>query len=161
MDQRDFLDRISQEFSYIHFPESSWALPSTLSFDVVIIGAGMTGLALAFALKRLGVSKIGLFDRSDGGYEGPWLVFQVSLSWRSFSISGKKSGECCILKAYLLFQLRCDFKPWACKRRYSGIGVGAARLACGIASELFGERWKDYCQRLKDYQTPELGPHLR
>lgn len=69
------LDRISQEFSYINYPESSWVEPSPFSYDVVIIGAGMAGISAAFALKRLGISNIGIFDRSVDGYEGPWATY--------------------------------------------------------------------------------------
>ena len=37
--------------------------------DVAIIGAGMGGLSAAFALKRLGVRNMQLFDRSAEGFE--------------------------------------------------------------------------------------------
>src|SRR5262245_11081020 len=41
--------------------------------DVAIVGAGMAGLSAAFALKRLGVGTVRLFDRACRGREGPWL----------------------------------------------------------------------------------------
>lgn len=69
------MNRISQELSYINYPESSWVVSTVGSFDVVIIGAGMAGIAAAFALKKLGISKIALFDRSKEGYEGPWATY--------------------------------------------------------------------------------------
>jgi cation diffusion facilitator CzcD-associated flavoprotein CzcO len=43
--------------------------------DVAIVGAGMSGLSAAFALKRLGVRNIRLFDRSPAGFEGPWATY--------------------------------------------------------------------------------------
>ena len=43
--------------------------------DVAIIGAGMAGLSAAFALKRLGVRNLRLFDRSPAGFEGPWATY--------------------------------------------------------------------------------------
>jgi cation diffusion facilitator CzcD-associated flavoprotein CzcO len=43
--------------------------------DVAIIGAGMAGLAAAFALKRLGVRNLQVFDRSPEGFEGPWATY--------------------------------------------------------------------------------------
>ncbi len=43
--------------------------------DVAIVGAGMAGLAAAFALKRLGVRNLRIFDRSPQGFEGPWATY--------------------------------------------------------------------------------------
>lgn len=42
--------------------------------DVAIIGAGMAGLAAAFALKCLGVRSLKVFDRAPEGLEGPWVT---------------------------------------------------------------------------------------
>ncbi len=44
-------------------------------YDVAIVGAGMAGLACAFALKRLGITNIVLYDRSPEGLEGPWVTY--------------------------------------------------------------------------------------
>lgn len=43
--------------------------------DVAIVGAGMGGLSAAFALKRLGVRSLRIFDRSPAGFEGPWATY--------------------------------------------------------------------------------------
>ena len=51
--------------------------------DVAIIGAGMGGLAAAFALKRLGVRNMQLFDRSPEGFEGPWATYARMQTLRS------------------------------------------------------------------------------
>ncbi len=42
--------------------------------DVAIIGAGMAGLATAFALKCLAVRSLKVFDRAPEGLEGPWVT---------------------------------------------------------------------------------------
>ena len=42
--------------------------------DVAIIGAGMAGLAAAFALKCLAVRSLRVFDRAPEGFEGPWAT---------------------------------------------------------------------------------------
>jgi cation diffusion facilitator CzcD-associated flavoprotein CzcO len=42
--------------------------------DVAIVGAGMAGLATAFALKCLAVGSLRVFDRSPAGFEGPWAT---------------------------------------------------------------------------------------
>jgi cation diffusion facilitator CzcD-associated flavoprotein CzcO len=53
------------------------------TLDVAIIGAGMGGLAAAFALKRLGVRNMRVFDRSPEGYEGPWVTYARMQTLRS------------------------------------------------------------------------------
>lgn len=82
-----FGDRIANEFDYINFPEGSW-IESSMNqaknqYDVVVIGAGMAGLAASFALKKLGISKIKLFDKSPKGFEGPWITYARMPTLRS------------------------------------------------------------------------------
>ena len=54
-----------------HF-EQDWSPPNMK--PIVIIGAGMAGISAAFELKRLGIRKILLIDKSEKGKEGPWLT---------------------------------------------------------------------------------------
>src|SRR5689334_8571127 len=42
--------------------------------DVVIIGAGLSGLSIAFGLKRQGVVNVLILDARPEGHEGPWLT---------------------------------------------------------------------------------------
>src|SRR5262249_49488643 len=51
--------------------------------DVAIIGAGRGGLATGFALKRLGVRDLRLFDRAPVGFEGPWVTYARMQTLRS------------------------------------------------------------------------------
>lgn len=83
MADSNFRDRLTKELEYINFPEESWVEPSPNSFDVVVIGAGMAGIAASFALKRLGISKIKIFDKSPKGYEGPWATYARMPALRS------------------------------------------------------------------------------
>lgn len=52
--------------------ESDWTPPDMK--PIVIVGAGMAGIAAAFELKRLGISKIILIDKAGAGFEGPWIT---------------------------------------------------------------------------------------
>lgn len=79
----NFKARLAKEFEYINFPEESWVEPSPNQYDVVVVGAGMAGLAASFALKRLGISKIKIFDSSPKGYEGPWATYARMPTLRS------------------------------------------------------------------------------
>lgn len=78
-----FKDRLLKEFEYINYPEQPWIQPSKNQFDIVIIGAGLAGLAASFALKRLGISNIKIFDKSPNGYEGPWVTYARMPTLRS------------------------------------------------------------------------------
>jgi FAD-dependent urate hydroxylase len=51
--------------------------------DVAVVGAGMAGLAAAFALRRLGVRNLRLFDRATSGSEGPWVTYARMQTLRS------------------------------------------------------------------------------
>jgi FAD-dependent urate hydroxylase len=69
-------------------PAKEWLQPTAHPrwgrlLDVAIIGAGMGGLATAFALKRLGVHNIRLFDRAPEGFEGPWVSYARMQTLRS------------------------------------------------------------------------------
>lgn len=43
-------------------------------YDVVIVGAGLSGLSIGFGLKRQGVVNVLLLDARAEGHEGPWLT---------------------------------------------------------------------------------------
>jgi cation diffusion facilitator CzcD-associated flavoprotein CzcO len=51
--------------------------------DVAVIGAGMSGLSAAFALKCLAIRGLRVFDRSPAGFEGPWATFARMETLRS------------------------------------------------------------------------------
>lgn len=52
-------------------------------YDVVIIGAGMAGLAAGAALFKEGIFHIQLFDQNPEGLEGPWLTYARMKTLRS------------------------------------------------------------------------------
>ncbi len=51
--------------------------------DVAVIGAGMSGLSAAFALKCRAIRSLRVFDRSPAGFEGPWATFARMETLRS------------------------------------------------------------------------------
>ena len=51
--------------------------------DVAVVGAGMSGLSAAFALKCLAVRSLKIFDRSPAGFEGPWATYARMETLRS------------------------------------------------------------------------------
>ena len=81
--------RFRRECDLLQVPSSkAWLEPRELPglgavLDVAIVGAGMAGLAAAWALKRLGVANMVLFDRSPEGVEGPWITYARMETLRS------------------------------------------------------------------------------
>jgi FAD-dependent urate hydroxylase len=78
-DQR--LDQLSAavraDLEVLRHPVDPWVVPRTHPsgkhvFDVLVVGAGQSGLAIAFALMRDRVNNIVVLDRRPAGREGPW-----------------------------------------------------------------------------------------
>jgi len=51
--------------------------------DVAVVGAGMSGLSAAFALKCVAIRGLKVFDRSPAGFEGPWATWARMETLRS------------------------------------------------------------------------------
>ena len=71
---------ISENFEMLMYPPKGFMPnrqgPDGKSLcDVLIIGAGMNGLAAAFALRRLGITNIRHIDAGRQGFAGPWLNY--------------------------------------------------------------------------------------
>lgn len=57
--------------------------PFSPNHDVVIIGAGLSGLTVAAALFNEGITNIKLFDENPTGLEGPWVTYARMETLRS------------------------------------------------------------------------------
>ena len=80
--------RIADDLERIAHPRMAWLTPRTApdgrpALDVLIVGAGQSGLAVAFALKRARVDNILLVDKAARGHEGPWLDYARMRTLRS------------------------------------------------------------------------------
>jgi len=53
------------------------------ALDVLVVGAGQSGLATAFGLMRSQVSNILVLDKTEEGQEGPWLTYARMHTLRS------------------------------------------------------------------------------
>ncbi len=51
--------------------------------DVIVIGAGMVGLAAAAALRFAGIERLRVLDRAPAGREGPWVTYARMETLRS------------------------------------------------------------------------------
>jgi hypothetical protein len=72
--------QVRRDLARIAHPRMPWleARPApggTPALDVLIIGAGQSGLAIAFALMRAQVGNVLVIDKAAHGREGPWLTY--------------------------------------------------------------------------------------
>jgi cation diffusion facilitator CzcD-associated flavoprotein CzcO len=80
--------RVHADLAMTAHPSLPWLTPVTApdgskALDVLIVGAGQSGLATAFALKRSCVTNILLVDSAEEGREGPWLTYARMPTLRS------------------------------------------------------------------------------
>lgn len=66
--------------AYLDYPKRAWTRPVTApdgseAADVLVAGAGINGLAVAFLLAREKVARVRVIDAAEEGREGPWLGF--------------------------------------------------------------------------------------
>ncbi len=81
-------DQVRRELTYLSYPARDWMLPryrrGARVVDVLIVGAGQAGLAVAFGLKLDRVSNIRIVDRHPRGRQGPWRGFARMRELRTF-----------------------------------------------------------------------------
>ncbi|WP_083897088.1 NAD(P)-binding domain-containing protein [Azospirillum sp. B506] len=75
--------RLARDFDLLALPPADWVPARDGVLDVAIVGAGMAGLTAAFALRKVGISNIRLFDRAPAGREGPWATYARMETLRS------------------------------------------------------------------------------
>jgi cation diffusion facilitator CzcD-associated flavoprotein CzcO len=79
--------RLRQDLEWLELPAKPWiprrVVASGPVADVVILGAGMCGLAAAASLQLLGIDNIRVLDRAPAGQEGPWVTFARMETLRS------------------------------------------------------------------------------
>jgi cation diffusion facilitator CzcD-associated flavoprotein CzcO len=71
--------RVRRELTYLGYPTKDWTVPhhrdGARVLDVLVVGGGQGGLAIAFALKRERINNVRIVDRNPRGLEGPWRRF--------------------------------------------------------------------------------------
>jgi cation diffusion facilitator CzcD-associated flavoprotein CzcO len=80
--------RVRDDLSRIAHPRLPWLQPRTgpdgkPALDVLIVGGGQSGVAIAFGLMRARVDNILVVDRAARGREGPWLSYARMHTLRS------------------------------------------------------------------------------
>jgi cation diffusion facilitator CzcD-associated flavoprotein CzcO len=79
---------IARDLALIAHPRAPWLQPKTCGgapvLDVLLIGAGQSAMAVAFALLRDKVTNILCIDRAPAGLEGPWMTYARMHTLRSW-----------------------------------------------------------------------------
>ena len=79
--------RVRHDLACLELPGKPWVprrdVVGEPVVDVVIVGAGMCGLAAAASLRFLGVDNIRVLDRAPAGREGPWITYARMETLRS------------------------------------------------------------------------------
>ncbi len=81
-------ERLRHDLELLQYPPSDWVTSRQTAggepvVDVVIVGAGMCGLAACFALRRAGIFNIRILDGGESGREGPWVTYARMETLRS------------------------------------------------------------------------------
>jgi cation diffusion facilitator CzcD-associated flavoprotein CzcO len=81
-------DQVRADLGKTAHPDAAWMTPKLgpddrPALDVLIVGAGQSGLATAFGLLRSQVNNILVLDKSEEGQEGPWLTYARMPTLRS------------------------------------------------------------------------------
>lgn len=79
--------QVARDLTYLDYPARPWVPPRSHAdgpvHDVVIVGGGQAGLAIAFGLMREKVGNILVIDRNPAGQEGPWVTFARMITLRT------------------------------------------------------------------------------
>lgn len=89
--------KLQQDLEYLELPAKPWVLQRSHHGvpvrDVVVIGAGMCGLAATAKLILTGITNIATYDAAPAGREGPWVTFARMETLRSpKSLNGPSLG---------------------------------------------------------------------
>ncbi len=85
----DALDRqVHRDLSAIEVPPAEWMRPrqdpdGRRAYDVIVVGAGLSGLSIGFGLLRQRIDNFIIIDRSEAGSEGPWTTCARMATLRS------------------------------------------------------------------------------
>ncbi len=132
---RDEMDRV-EAFSRVWVQAPSGR--GSPHYNVVICGAGMSGLALAFGLKRRGIEGVALIDQRERGVEGPWRTCARMKTLRSpKSLAGPDLGL-----------------PSLTPRSWCEAAYGEA--AWSSLDRIGREDWMDYLNWFREMTGPEV-----
>jgi cation diffusion facilitator CzcD-associated flavoprotein CzcO len=144
--------RVAYELACLGYPTRDWVPPTRRPdghvHDVVIVGGGQSGVAIAFGLTRERVTNILVVDRKPAGQEGPWRDIARMRTLRTpKAVTGPDLGVPS-LSARAWYEARFGAEAWrdlgkiprehwhdylAFVRRATGIAVANGVEVCDLA----------------------------
>ncbi|MGI9500322.1 MAG: NAD(P)-binding domain-containing protein, partial [Geminicoccaceae bacterium] len=106
--------RVRQDLAYLSRFPANWVIPRQADnepvHDVVIIGGGMCGMLVWFALQSAGIRNVRIIDRNPVGFEGPWLTYARMETLRSPKhLTGPAYGMASLtFRAWYVAQFGCS-----------------------------------------------------
>ncbi|KYG29441.1 NAD(P)-binding domain-containing protein [Alkalihalobacillus trypoxylicola] len=87
MSLKQLNEQVKRDLDYLNYDDPTWVKPRQSEqghiFDVVIVGGGQSGLAIAFGLLKERISNILIIDENDKGQEGPWETYARMVTLRT------------------------------------------------------------------------------
>ncbi|MEP9350097.1 NAD(P)/FAD-dependent oxidoreductase [Xanthobacter sp. KR7-225] len=76
----DLEREVKRDLDRLNFPPREWPVPKTApdgtrALDALVVGGGMYGQTMAFALQREGIRNLRVLDLAREGEEGPWGTY--------------------------------------------------------------------------------------
>jgi cation diffusion facilitator CzcD-associated flavoprotein CzcO len=80
--------QVRDDLARTSHPNAPWLTPTPGPYgkpalDVLVVGAGQSGIAAAFGLMRSQVTNVLILDKAEEGQEGPWLAYARMYTLRS------------------------------------------------------------------------------
>jgi len=139
--------RLRHELDLLELPAAPWvpsrATEGGLATDVVVIGAGMAGLAVAAKLRLFGVERVRVLDRAPAGQEGPWVTFARMRTLRSSKLHAGPALQLPSLTFRAWFEAQFGADAW------SSLGKAPRPL------------WMDYLRWFRRVMRVEVGNDCR
>ena len=80
--------RVREELALFEYPDRAWVAPTRDAYgapahNVLIVGGGQNGLAIAFALQCERIDGVTVLDENPEGEEGPWVTYARMITLRT------------------------------------------------------------------------------
>ena len=80
--------QVEAELALFTYPVQDWVRPmrgpdGAVVHNVVVVGGGQAGLAIAFGLRQERISGVVVLDENSDGLEGPWITYARMITLRT------------------------------------------------------------------------------
>lgn len=108
-------ERLKADLAWLNLPPAAWLPPMAHAdgavLDIAVVGAGMGGLAVAGALRLLGLHAT-LFDKAPRDFEGPWATTALMETLRSPKQVSGPALDLPALSFYAWYQAQFGRAAW-------------------------------------------------